>query len=299
MMDEHQLNQDEDEISLLDIVTTLGKHKKIFLGLPVLFVIVAIIYSLVVTPKFMATATFMVANKSGGASQSLLASLGAAGGALGDIAGVKTPEGLYVDLLKSETVRLALADQFHLKERYKAKTRDDLLKVMDALIKIDSDKKSGLIKVGVTDKSPEFAAELANAHLKEVRKLMDRITTNQEQLYLQFLQQQIDILSHRALKDPAVQTQLLTQLINNYEAARMDEAQNQVVLNPVDVALPPERRSYPKRTLMILIAGLAGLFLGAIIAFIKEALDKMNNDPVSRSSMDQLKDTWWGRRSRG
>ncbi len=288
----------EDEISILDLVTTLGKHKKIFLGLPIVFVLIAVVYSLVVTPKYTATATYMVPDKSGNSGQSILASIGGAA-ALGAVGGIKTPEELYVELLKSDSVRLYLADQFKLAEHFKVKTKDDLLKAFNTRVKIDTDKKSGIISVKVDDPSPKFAAELANAHLDAVRKLMNRIIENQEIMHLTFLQQQIDILERRPLKDPAIKTQLLVQLINNYEAIRMTEAQNQIVLDPVDYAYPPERRSYPKRTLMVLIAGLAGLFLGAMIAFIKEALDKMNNDPVSRSSMDQLRNTWWGRRSRG
>ncbi|HQT82419.1 MAG TPA: Wzz/FepE/Etk N-terminal domain-containing protein [Ferrovaceae bacterium] len=287
----------EDEISLIDLATTLGKRKKVFLGLPFVFVLIAIVFSLVVTPKYTATATFMVPDKSSSSSQSILASIGGAA-ALGAVGGIKTPEELYVELLKSDSVRLYLANQFKLAEHYKTHTKDDLLKAINARVKVDTDKKSGIISVKVEDPSPQFAAELANAHLEAVRKLMNRIIENQEEMHLSFLQQQIDILERRPLKDPTIKTQLLLQLINNYESIRMTEAQNQIVLDPVDVAFPPERRSYPKRAMMVIIAGLAGLFLGALIAFIREALDKMSHDPESRSSIDLLKRAWWGSRRR-
>lgn len=295
MMDNDQFIQDghDDEISILDLATTLGKHKKVFLGLPVIFILVAIVFSLLVTPKYTATATYMVPDKSSNSSQSILSSIGGAA-ALGAVGGIKTPEELYVELLKSDSVRLYLANQFKLAEYYKVKTKDDLLKAINARVKITTDKKSGIISVQVEDPSPKFAAALANAHLEAVRKLMNRITENQEDMHLSFLQQQIDILERRPLKDPTIKTQLLLQLINNYEAIRMTEAQNQIVLNPVDYAFPPEKKSYPKRALIVLIAAFAGLFLGLLLAFIKEALDKMNNDPESRSSLDLLKSAWFG-----
>jgi uncharacterized protein involved in exopolysaccharide biosynthesis len=54
--------------------------------------------------------------------------------------------------------------------------------------------------------------------------------------------------------------------LKQYEAATIDESQNAVVIQVVEAATPPERKSSPNRPLIVLGATLAGLFAGMILA---------------------------------
>ena len=96
-------------------------------------------------------------------SAAALAALGSLGGLAGGL-GAKSPDELYVALLKSDSVQRALAERFDLKAHYDVDTFETLRKVLPSYIRIASDKKSGLITVEVDDESPKFAADLANAH---------------------------------------------------------------------------------------------------------------------------------------
>jgi uncharacterized protein involved in exopolysaccharide biosynthesis len=288
-------HEDDDSISLLDLLTILGKEKGLFLGIPVLAVLVAVVVSLLLTPLYTAKAVFVIPDKSTSASSALADQLGGAG--LAGLSGLPKNQGaMYAAMMESNTVRMALAQHFHLKERYQKSAKDfgddDMLKVMKQRIKINNDVKTGFISVEVEDEVPQFAAELANAHLEEMRKMLNRMSATDAEQRSQFFEQQIEALEHRPLRDPLVQTGLMTSLIRQYEAARMDQARNALVLHVVDLASVPERRSFPKRTLMVLLAGLGGLMLGTLLAFVRHAIRRSRSDPESQQAWVSLRRAW-------
>jgi hypothetical protein len=81
-------------------------------------------------------------------------------------------------------------------------------------------------------------------------------------------------------------------LIRQYELARVDEAKEGPLIQQVDVAVAPERRSKPKRAQMVLVAAFAGLFLGVLVAFVRRALRKAQSDPASAGQWLALKKAW-------
>ncbi len=281
-------DKEEDSISLLDLLTVLGKEKWLFLGIPLLAVIIAVGVSLLLTPMYTARAVFVIPDKAPSASQALADQFGGAG-----LAGLSKNQGaMYAAMMESNTVRMALAQRFRLKERYQKTAKDfdddDMLKVMKQRIKINNDVKTGFISVEVEDEVPQFAADLANAHLEEMRRLLNRMSSTEAEQRSQFFEQQIEALAHRPLRDPLVQTGLMTSLIRLDEGARMDQARNSLVLHVVDMASVPERRSFPKRTLIVLVAGLGGLFLGTLLAFVRHAIRKSRSDPQSQEAWTSL-----------
>ena len=75
---------DEDEISLVELATTLGEEKKLIFGLPFVAGIVAIVVSLLLTPIFTAKTTLLPPqNGGGGGAAAALASLGGLAGLAG------------------------------------------------------------------------------------------------------------------------------------------------------------------------------------------------------------------------
>ena len=71
----------------------------------------------------------------------------------------------------------------------------------------------------------------------------------------------------RALRDLRYNETLFELLAKQYEAARIDEAKEAPVIQVVDSAVPPERRSWPKRTLLILLGTFFSGILACLIAF--------------------------------
>ncbi len=96
----------------------------------------------------------------------------------------------------------------------------------------------------------------------------------------------------QAYRDIKVQQAMLEVLIKQYEIARVDEAKEGPLVQQVDPATPPERRSKPKRSLIVLVSALGGLFLGVLAAFVRRSIKKAATDPESSQLMLQLREAW-------
>ncbi len=57
-------------------------------------------------------------------------------------------------------------------------------------------------------------------------------------------------------------------LAKQYELARLDEARDAVVIQVIDRAIPPERKSRPQRWLIVLVAAGTGFMLSVFVALI-------------------------------
>jgi uncharacterized protein involved in exopolysaccharide biosynthesis len=102
----------------------------------------------------------------------------------------------------------------------------------------------------------------------------------------------IQQLAVRAYRDIKAREAMMNVLVAQYESARGDEAKEGPLVQQVDLAQPPERKAKPKRAIMVLVAAFAGLFLGVLIAFVRRALRKAGEDPVSAGQYAQLKAAW-------
>lgn len=81
------------------------------------------------------------------------------------------------------------------------------------------------------------------------------------------------------LRDVKYNEMLFELLAKQYELAKVDEAKDSSVIQVLDKAIEPERRSKPKRTLIVLLSTLAAGFLGVLLAFVKEALERTRQNP--------------------
>jgi tyrosine-protein kinase Etk/Wzc len=82
-----------------------------------------------------------------------------------------------------------------------------------------------------------------------------------------------------------------------YELARADEAREGTTIQVVDVALPPERKSKPKRAVVAVLATLGSGFLMLIFVFARQALRNAGQDPGAAQKLTQIRTAW--RRSLG
>lgn len=81
-------------------------------------------------------------------------------------------------------------------------------------------------------------------------------------------------------------------LIKQYDAARLDEARESLILQVVEPATAPDRRSSPKRVLVTLIGALAGVFVGCVLAFQPGYRSVEELDPVAARQLRQLKEAF-------
>jgi uncharacterized protein involved in exopolysaccharide biosynthesis len=73
----------------------------------------------------------------------------------------------------------------------------------------------------------------------------------------------------------------------------VDEARDAPLLQVLDVAVPPEMRSSPKRTQMVLMAMVASGFAMCLLAFMLEAKRQAEEDPEQSEKVADLKKSLW------
>ncbi len=74
-----------------------------------------------------------------------------------------------------------------------------------------------------------------------------------------------------------------------FELAKVDEARDGAVIQVLDVAQPPERKSKPKKALIAIIATLASGFALLLWVFIRQALRNAGQNPESASKMNAIR----------
>jgi uncharacterized protein involved in exopolysaccharide biosynthesis len=185
-----EVGQDDDEISLLDLLQVVVENLRLLVLGPLLVGLVVLGITFAITPTFTATTKFMPPQQQSSGAASLLQSLGALGGLAGAAGGIKNPTDQYLAFIKSRSVTDALIDRFKLTERYEQKFKDDTRKTMETVARA-SGGKDGLITVEVDDKDPTFAAELANAHVEELGRLLKRLAVTEAQQRRVFFEKQL------------------------------------------------------------------------------------------------------------
>jgi tyrosine-protein kinase Etk/Wzc len=73
-----------------------------------------------------------------------------------------------------------------------------------------------------------------------------------------------------------------------YEMARIDESREGAVIQVLDAAQPPERKSKPKKAQMAMISALATGFALLLVVFIRRALRGAGQAPESAEKLNRL-----------
>ena len=183
--------EDEDEISLLDLLIALGEEKLTLLMTPLLASLTAVAVVLWMTPIYTAKTVMMPPQQSQSAASSALASLGALAGLAGGAVGIKTYDEMYIAFMQSNTLQNSIIQKLKLQERYEAKTLMDTRAALKGSVKVTSDKKSGLLTLEADDKDPVFAAQLANLYVDELRSLLSKLAVTEAQQRRVFYDQEI------------------------------------------------------------------------------------------------------------
>ena len=139
----------------------------------------------------------------------------------------------------------------------------------------------------VTGQNPEM--QKTSSELAAMRSQLFKLENGEGRAALSSPIQQLAIQSYREIK---VQEAKLEALIRQFEMARIDEAKEGPLIQQVDPAMPPEQKSKPNRTLIVMVAALAGLFAGVLIAFVRRALRVNSINPEGAARMQALKRAW-------
>ena len=96
----------------------------------------------------------------------------------GDLLGLKSSGALFVGMLQSETIENHLVQSFDLRKIYSARLLEDARKELSKNTVVQEDRKSGIITITVTDRSPQRAAAVANAYVNELNTMVAQLSTS-------------------------------------------------------------------------------------------------------------------------
>ena len=186
-----QAEEGKEGLSLLDVALPLAMHLKLLVFGPLLAGLAAMGTTFLIAPTFTATTTFLPPQQQQSAAASALASLGALSGLAGAAGGIKSPGDQYVALMQSVSVADRLIDGFKLMDVYDAKYRFEARRELASNVRIALGKKDGLITVAVDDVDPQRAADMANRHVEELRRVTSALALTEAQQRRVFFESQL------------------------------------------------------------------------------------------------------------
>jgi uncharacterized protein involved in exopolysaccharide biosynthesis len=127
----------------------------------------------------------------------------------------------------------------------------------------DDDKKTGLVKIEVEWKSPQLAYEWANEIVSRTNdELRNRALTKSENdlAYLQDQAQKTTVVEMREAIYHLMEDEL--------KKAMIAKGNREYAFKVVDPAVIPEKKSWPKRAVIILLGAMAGLMLGIAVVLL-------------------------------
>ena len=93
----------------------------------------------------------------------------------------------------------------------------------------------------------------------------------------------------RKLRDVKYNETIFEILARQFEVAKLDEAKQGALIQVVDPAIPPDRRSSPKRSLIVIGATAAGFLLGIFIALFQAGFERLKDDPEATGKLHLLR----------
>jgi len=101
----------------------------------------------------------------------------------------------------------------------------------------------------------------------------------------------------RKLRDVKYNETIFDILARQFEVAKLDEAKQGALIQVVDPAVPPDRRSFPKRGLIVVGATAVGFFIGLFVVLLQTGLERMQSDPEASGKLALLKKELFFKRS--
>ncbi|MGP8173712.1 MAG: GumC family protein [Terracidiphilus sp.] len=93
----------------------------------------------------------------------------------------------------------------------------------------------------------------------------------------------------RRLRDVKYNETIFDILARQFELAKLDEAKQGALIQVVDPAIPPDRKSFPKRSLIVIGATFAGFLIGVFCALFQAGLRRLMDDPEASEKFALLK----------
>jgi uncharacterized protein involved in exopolysaccharide biosynthesis len=260
-----------DDLSLIAIVRTLWDYKFVLIASGLIGAAIAAIVAFTATPVFRAevvvtevrqddgAATGSLANQLGGLASLAGATLGAGAGTNPQAQAVLRSRKLVESFITRHKLLEVMSEPGAPAPTLWTATRD----MQNNVIAIRDEKRVSTTIVAVDWKDPEVAARWANDFVALANEVLRKRAMDESERSIAFLNAQIP-------KTNVVEVQRALYNLVERESKKLMLASTrpEYAFAVVDPAVAPEQRVWPRRSLMILVGGVLGGFLGVLGAFV-------------------------------
>jgi uncharacterized protein involved in exopolysaccharide biosynthesis len=93
----------------------------------------------------------------------------------------------------------------------------------------------------------------------------------------------------RRLRDVKYYEAIFDILARQFELAKLDEAKEGAIIQVVDAAAVPDKKSFPRRGLIVIVATAAGFLCGILLALLLAGLERIKRDPATAERLALLR----------
>jgi uncharacterized protein involved in exopolysaccharide biosynthesis len=265
----------ENEIDVVAFFWTAWDHKYLVLAVSLLCGIIAAVLALTATPMFRSQVVVTLVHDTGG--------VGGSGGLMGQLGGLASVAGLSLNANGPDAERTAFLASRGLAEAFVR--RYNLVPLMNATSKDHSsewyaverfkrtvldeheEKIKGTTTISIEWRDPIAAARWANDFVSLANELLRDRAIQESSRNIEYLNKQLE-------KTNAVEMQrVMYELIESETKSLMwANGRREYAFTVVDPAVPPEMRSSPHRTVMVLAGLFIGGFIGSLIAWVRKTM---------------------------
>jgi len=304
----------------------MWSNRFLFVVIVTVFLVLGVVIALLLPKKYTAVATILPPQITGQQMSRIPSGLGEIIGNLVPEIGetaimiyphVSTSRNVLIKMLnaqyKDKTFRELLQTHYHFNEH----ETENLINILQKeIVKASIEKSTGVMTLNITYYDPELAAELANEILNQMedyfkyhfrsvatsQSLMIKQRLNEvsdslkisENRLLEFresnratnLSPKLQIFELRLTREVEVNSTLYVELTSQLELAKISELQLKPILNILDKAVPPIKKSGPPRRKIVLAFMIAGFLSTLAYIKISPTFKKKNTKMIDISNAD-------------
>ena len=280
---------DESEISLLDILLILAEGKKTILSFFLIFLLAGLIYGVFIKkPEY--------------ASSMQIAAITQESPKIGDF-NIYVSGNFISGILESDSVLDSVIDKNNLitKDDGSSNTRINARKDLKKIIDTKVDDKSGIVDVTVKDRNPAKALKVAKSLYDSsliIMQDMGMLISGQKDAYIQSeiaksiskIQRYKEEANNTAVNKDIDELLKTLSLFTIYEEGSVYRKSAPMVVQLISPPTLPDEPLPQGRGKVAALSGLLGLFLGLTIVFIKHFWQVSATDPETEEKVKRLKE---------
>jgi len=293
---EEQLNQ--DELDLNKILTDLWEAKVLIGAITFIFALISIVYALSITPEYRSVATLVKASNSSVSMNNSMSALGGIAGSFGIDLGQSAVDesqiafeiaeswGFIEEFINKNELAPALFavkswdstsglliyndDIFNTKTNKWVSTEPSSFQKFELFsekLNMLYEPLKGIYTISIDSYSPKLAKDMTDLFVLSINDHMRTRKLNQVNLYIDFLEQQIEQTSITGMKEvfyKIVEEQIKTKMLA--------KANPEYVFAIASRPMVPEQRFKPRRSMIVIIGTVLGGFISVLFIIIRSRI---------------------------